>query len=137
MSYQPRFQEISGARLQEILEADTRSGKVSVKARVEASTYAQDLLRLEVRGQPAISRRELPAAPWNHLLLRSRGQLNRHGLDRSAFQFGFAVYLTAYHNIYGEEWEWVKGKVEEHVRAWGVGVSGAEGGQAVAEAVLV
>ncbi|KAL2816558.1 hypothetical protein BJX63DRAFT_430251 [Aspergillus granulosus] len=125
VGYQLRYQELLALRLQQVDNAQNKSGEVSLKALISANTAVQDALRLEIRGQPAVALRDLPPAPWIQLLLHNREQLDQQGLDGKLYQFGFAIYRTAY-NISDEDWEWVKKKVEEHVAAWGEGISGAE-----------
>ncbi|KAL2828354.1 hypothetical protein BJY01DRAFT_228499, partial [Aspergillus pseudoustus] len=124
-AYQPRFQELSVLRLNEVIKAQTKAGNAdsvtSLKERVSATTYAQDQLRLEMRGQSP----EPLTAPWIEFLIRAEQEMRRLNPQKENHTFGFAIYGSA-GKLHNDEWNVIKRKVEDHVASWGEGIKGAE-----------
>ncbi|KAL3463674.1 hypothetical protein BJX64DRAFT_256700 [Aspergillus heterothallicus] len=124
-AYQPRLHELAESRLKEVMEAQAKAGNAnsaaSLRERVSTMTYAQDQLRLEMRGQAP----EPPTAPWIQQLIQNEQEMQRTNPQGTPYTFGFAIYGSA-GELSHEEWEAVKQKVEDHVASWGEGVKGAE-----------
>ncbi|KAL3490615.1 hypothetical protein BJX62DRAFT_251832 [Aspergillus germanicus] len=125
-AYQPRLGELSVSRLNEVIRAQTDAGTFdsagSIKERVSASTYAQDKLRLEMRGPPPA---EPLTPPWIDFLLRDAEEMQKTKPQDEKHTFGFAIYGAA-GRLSDDQWKAVRQKVEDHVASWGEGIKGAE-----------
>ncbi|KAJ0421548.1 hypothetical protein BJY00DRAFT_311860 [Aspergillus carlsbadensis] len=125
-AYQPRLAELCGARLNEVMRAQTDAGTVgsadSIRDRVSATTYAQDQLRVEMRGS---LRSEPPVSPWIDFVAQDAEAMRKLHPHVENPTFGFAIYGAA-GRLSDDEWEAVKQNVEDHVASWAEGVHGAE-----------
>ncbi|KAL2861829.1 hypothetical protein BJX68DRAFT_223360 [Aspergillus pseudodeflectus] len=124
-AYQPRLGELSVSRLNEVIRAQTDAGTFdsagSLRERVSATTYAQDKLRLEMRGP---SPTEPLTPPWIDFLIRDEEEMQKMKPQEEKHTFGFAIYGAA-GKLSDNQWEAVKQKVEDHVASWGEGIKGA------------
>jgi hypothetical protein len=125
-AYQPRLAELSVSRLNEVIQAQTDAGTFdsagSIRDRVSATTYAQDKLRLEMRGPPPT---EPLTPPWIDFILRDAKEMQMMKSQDEKHTFGFAIYSAA-GRLSDDQWEAVRQKVEDHVASWGEGIKGAE-----------